>query len=55
MYFDRFDVCLAFWHFAGLHCPHCDELDGAHGLGCPAAPIAPPGAVLTLDRPDPRG
>lgn len=40
--------------FAGLYCPHCDELDGEHGLGCPAAPLAPAGAVLTLDRPDPR-
>lgn len=35
-------------------CYSCGELGGGHGLRCPDGPIAPAGAVLTLDRPDPR-
>ena len=31
-------------------CYSCGELGGEHGLGCPEAPIAPAGAVVTLGR-----
>jgi hypothetical protein len=34
-------------------CYSCGELGGGHGIGCPDGPIAPAGAVVELDRPDP--
>ena len=38
----------------GFWCPVCDCIGGAHGLGCPEAPIAAPGEAVELERPDPR-